>query len=106
MAGMLPGARLDPMTAGDAPPLLWLSAADVVAAMPPVEDRLPLAQRTMVGLVADAEPPPKIGVHPRPDGSFAHAMPASLRPAEGDDGARDLLGIKWIAGFPANRAAG
>ena len=33
----------------------------------------------MIALVADAELPPKIGVHPRPEGSFAHAMPASLR---------------------------
>ena len=56
----------------------------------------------MVALVSDAELPPKIGVHPRGDGSFAHAMPAHLRGAR-DDGTDDLLGIKWIAGFPANR---
>ena len=36
----------------------------------------------MVALVADAELPPKIGVHPRPDGSFGHAMPAYLRGAD------------------------
>ena len=47
--------------------------------MPPLDERLRLAERTMVALVADAELPPKIGVHPRPDGSFAHAMPAHLR---------------------------
>ena len=58
----------------------YLSAADVTAAMPPVAERLELAERTMTALVADAELPPKIGVHPRPDGSFAHAMPAALRP--------------------------
>ena len=52
-----------------------------------------------------AELPPKIGVHPRPDGSFAHAMPAHLRGAV-DDASADLLGMKWIAGFPANRTAG
>jgi ornithine cyclodeaminase/alanine dehydrogenase len=56
----------------------------------------------MVALVADAELPPKIGVHPRPEGSFAHAMPAHLRGPD-PDGRDDLLGIKWIAGFPANR---
>jgi ornithine cyclodeaminase/alanine dehydrogenase len=71
--------------------------------MPPLADRLTLAERTMVALVADAELPPKIGVHPRPAGSFAHAMPAHLRGAAGD-GSADLLGIKWIAGFPENRA--
>jgi ornithine cyclodeaminase/alanine dehydrogenase-like protein (mu-crystallin family) len=93
-------------------PIRYLSAADVVAAMPPVAERLRLAERTMTALVADAELPPKIAVHPRPDGSFAHAMPASLRPvtatgaATGGDLAGDLLGIKWVAGFPANRDAG
>ena len=34
-------------------------AADVVAAMPPVEERLALAERTMTALVADAELPPE-----------------------------------------------
>jgi ornithine cyclodeaminase/alanine dehydrogenase-like protein (mu-crystallin family) len=78
----------------------YLSAADVGAAMPPVVERLALAERTMTALVADAELPPKIGVHPRPAGSFAHAMPAALRdPA---DASLDLLGIKWVAGFPDN----
>jgi ornithine cyclodeaminase/alanine dehydrogenase-like protein (mu-crystallin family) len=91
------------MTARDAPPLTYLAAAEVSAAMPPVADRLRLAERTMTALVADAELPPKIGVHPRPGGSFAHAMPALLRSAR-PDGRDDLLGIKWIAGFPANRA--
>jgi alanine dehydrogenase len=79
----------------------YLSAADVSAAMPPVGERLELAERAMTALVADAELPPKIGVHPRPAGSFAHAMPAVLR----DPAGVDLLGIKWVAGFPENRAA-
>jgi ornithine cyclodeaminase/alanine dehydrogenase-like protein (mu-crystallin family) len=90
------------MTARDAPPLRYLTAADVSAAMPPLPERLRLAERTMTALVADAELPPKIGVHPRPAGSFAHAMPAHLR-ATDPTGADDLLGVKWIAGFPANR---
>jgi ornithine cyclodeaminase/alanine dehydrogenase-like protein (mu-crystallin family) len=109
----------------------YLSASDVEAAMPPVATRIELAERAMVALVGDAELPPKIGVHPRPVGSFAHAMPASLRPrsmgADGEDagdaragvdpdaragaGARadpgdDLLGIKWVTGFPDNRRRG
>jgi ornithine cyclodeaminase/alanine dehydrogenase-like protein (mu-crystallin family) len=83
-------------------PLRYLSAADVEAAMPPLDERLRLAEQTMVALVADAELPPKIGVHPRPDGSFAHAMPAHLRGADAAGG-DDLLGMKWIAGFPGNR---
>jgi alanine dehydrogenase len=101
--------------------LRYLSASDVIAAMPPIAERLALAERTMTALVADAELPPKIGVHPRPEGSFAHAMPALLRPA----GARaagtgatdpastgpastadDLLGIKWVTGFGENQARG
>ncbi|HEX2754387.1 MAG TPA: hypothetical protein VHM48_02930 [Candidatus Limnocylindrales bacterium] len=90
------------MTARDAPPLRYLTAADVSAAMPPLSERLGLAERTLTALVDDSELPPKIGVHPRPDGSFAHAMPAWLRGAD-PGGADDLLGIKWIAGFPANR---
>jgi ornithine cyclodeaminase/alanine dehydrogenase-like protein (mu-crystallin family) len=85
--------------------LRYLSADDVTAAMPPLDERLRLAERTMVALVADAELPPKIAIHPRPEGSFGHAMPAHLRGPD-PDGAEDLVGMKWIAGFPANRAAG
>ncbi len=86
-------------------PPLYLSAADVLAAMPPLEERLRLAELTMMALVADAELPAKIGVHPRPEGSFGHAMPAYLRGAAGD-GAGDLLGLKWVTGFPSNGARG
>jgi ornithine cyclodeaminase/alanine dehydrogenase-like protein (mu-crystallin family) len=90
------------MAVPDLPPLRYLSAADVVAAMPPLAERLRLAERTMTALVADAELPAKIAVHPRPAGSFAHAMPAYLRGAD-PAAVEDLLGLKWIAGFPANR---
>jgi ornithine cyclodeaminase/alanine dehydrogenase len=87
------------------PPLRYLAAADVVAAMPALEERLALAERTLTALARPgaAELPPKIGVHPRPDGSFAHAMPAHLR---SDEAAGDLLGMKWIAGFGGNSARG
>jgi ornithine cyclodeaminase/alanine dehydrogenase-like protein (mu-crystallin family) len=71
--------------------------------MPPVDERLALAERTMAALVADSDLPPKIGVHPRAAESFAHAMPAFLRGSR-DDGTDDRLGIKWVAGFPDNRA--
>ena len=87
------------------PALRYLVAADVVACMPPLPERLRLAERTLVGLIEGAELPPKIGIHPRPAGSFAHAMPAYL-PGPADDGSRDLAGMKWIAGFPDNPAAG
>lgn len=86
-------------------PLRVLSAADVLAALPPVEERIALARRTMLALVRDAELPPKIGVHPRQTASFGHAMPAFLRGAA-EDGSEDLLGMKWVVGFPGNNAIG
>jgi ornithine cyclodeaminase/alanine dehydrogenase-like protein (mu-crystallin family) len=87
----------------DLPPLRWLSTGDVIAAMPDLDERLRLAESTMTALVSDADLPPKIAVHPRPDGSFGHAMPAFLR---GVDPAGDRLGIKWVTGFDGNRALG
>ena len=86
-------------------PIRYLAAADVVAAMPPLAERLELAERTLMALVNDAQLPPKIAVHPRPDGSFVHAMPAHLRGAA-TDGRDDLVGMKWVAGFGTNNALG
>ena len=88
-----------------APPLRYLAAADVAACMPSLDERLRLAERTLVGLATGAELPAKIGVHPRPPDSFVHAMPAHLR-GQAPDGSSDLVGMKWIAGFPANVVAG
>ena len=88
-----------------ATPLRYLSSADVLAALPDVEERLSLAERTMLGLGAGAQLPPKIGVQPGPVGSFAHTMPALL-PGAAADGSDDLLGMKWVVGFPDNVAAG
>ena len=93
------------MTRSDSPPLRFLAAAEVLAALPGVAERIALAERSLLALVADAQLPPKIGVSPRPAGSFAHAMPAWLRGAA-PDGQEDLLGIKWVAGFPANAERG
>ncbi|MFL5681475.1 MAG: ornithine cyclodeaminase family protein [Chloroflexota bacterium] len=92
------------MTAS-APQLRYLTADDVRAAMPPIDERLRLAELTMTALAQPGvgELPPKIGVHPRQDGSFAHAMPAHLRGGAVTD---DLLGMKWIAGFPGNSSLG
>jgi ornithine cyclodeaminase/alanine dehydrogenase len=85
--------------------LRHLSAAEVTAAMPTLAERMALADLTMRALGRDAELPPKIGVHPRQPGSLAHAMPALLR-GEAEDGSQDLIGAKWITGFPANPARG
>ena len=87
------------------PGLRYLSAADVTAAMPDLGERLKLAERTLTALVADAELPPKIGVHPRASGSFVHAMPAFLRGPD-PDGRDDLVGMKWVAGFATNNERG
>ena len=85
--------------------LRYLAGADVVASLPPLEERLALAELTLRALVADSEMPPKIGVHPRAAGSFGHAMPAYLRGAA-PDGSADGLGMKWVTGFGTNNAAG
>ncbi len=87
------------------PPLRYLSATDVAAAMPDLADRLALAEATLRGLAGPADLPAKIGVHPRPDGSFGHAMPAYL-PGDPTDGSGDRLGMKWVLGFPGNAALG
>lgn len=93
------------MSASTDAPLRYLDASAVLAAMPDLDERLRLAELTLTSLVADAELPPKIGVHPRPAGSFAHAMPAFLR---GRDltGRDDLVGMKWVAGFATNNERG
>ena len=87
------------------PTLRYLTGADVLAAMPPLLERLGLAERTMTALVSDAELPPKIGLHPTPAESFAHAMPAMLRGRD-PGGESDLVGMKWVAGFDTNKAIG
>jgi ornithine cyclodeaminase/alanine dehydrogenase-like protein (mu-crystallin family) len=73
--------------------------------MPPLGERLELAELTLRALGTNAELPAKIGVHPRQEGSVGHAMPALLR-GEAPDGRADLIGVKWIVGFPDNPAAG
>ena len=75
--------------------------------MPPIDETLRLAAKTMEALATPglADLASKIGIHPRPEGSFAHAMPAHLRSAD-PSGAEDLVGMKWIAGFPTNNTLG
>ena len=73
--------------------------------MPALAERLELAEITLGALGRSAQLPAKIGVQPRQPGSLAQAMPALLGGAEVDGGA-DLIGIKWIVGFPENPAQG
>ena len=88
------------------PPLRYLSAADIVASMPPVEERLHLAELTLVALAdGSAELPAKIAIHPRGASSFGHAMPAHLRGTD-PTGHDDLVGMKWVVGYPANGVPG
>jgi ornithine cyclodeaminase/alanine dehydrogenase-like protein (mu-crystallin family) len=89
------------------PPLLWLKAADVLAALPPLEERLRLAELTMTALATPggSQLPPKVGVEPRPEGAFTDAMPAWLR-GGGAGAEHDLLGVKWVTVFPGNQALG
>jgi ornithine cyclodeaminase/alanine dehydrogenase len=85
--------------------LRYFPASDVEAAMPDLDARLELAERAMTALVADAELPPKIAIHPRPSGSFVHAMPAHLRDPD-PAGSNDLVGMKWVSGFATNNERG
>ena len=89
----------------DLPPLRYLSAADVLAVAPDLDQRLALAELTLRGLAAGADLPPKVAVHPRPDGSFGHAMPAFMR-GDAADGTADRLGMKWVLGFGGNSSLG
>jgi alanine dehydrogenase len=83
----------------DAPPLRYLSASDVTACLPAAVERVDLAASALAALGRDdAEMPAKVGVHPR-SGALLHAMPAWLRTA-------DLVGMKWVAAFPDNKAHG
>ena len=97
-----------PEVARSLSPLRWFGADDVAAAMPPIEERLRLAELTMTALASPgaSELPAKIGIHPRPRDSFAHAMPAHLRAGGGADAAGDLVGMKWVAGFRTNGELG
>ncbi len=95
------------MARSSLPPLRWFGEADVTAAMPELAERLRLAEVTMTALAraGASELPPKIAIHPRPAASFVHAMPAHLRGADAD-GAGDLVGMKWVAGYATNTTLG
>jgi ornithine cyclodeaminase/alanine dehydrogenase-like protein (mu-crystallin family) len=85
--------------------LRYLSAVEVAAAMPPLAERLRLADRAMLALGRDADLPPRIEVHPGQEGSPAQAMPAMLR-GDAPDGSMDLIGARWTTGPAAHSEAG
>src|SRR5688572_33247791 len=79
--------------------VLYLSRTDV--------ERVDLSMRDIIDSVADVfrekgedriEMPPKPGIHPAPD-AFIHAMPAYVP-------ALRAAGVKWVSGYPQNRARG
>ena len=79
--------------------LLFLSRAEVAGLLPDVPAQLDLVEHAYRALAAGrVELPPKPGVHPRKD-SFLHAMPAYLRD-------EDVVTLKWVGGYPANKAKG
>ena len=92
------------MTTPDLRPLRYLSAADVMAAMPDLDARLDLAERTMTALVADAELPPKIGVHPRP--AFRASRDARVPARRGRDGPGRPARHEMGRDLPGNNAIG
>ncbi len=78
---------------------LYLDRESVAGLLPDVPAQLDLVEHTYRSLAAGrVELPPKPGVHPRKD-SFLHAMPAYLRD-------EDVVALKWVAGYPANKKRG
>ncbi len=79
--------------------ILYLSEADVVGLQLPWPE---IFKAVEIALVEHGnktvENPPKPGVH-KFSNSFIHAMPAYLKEA-------DIMGIKWVAGYPSNREKG
>jgi ornithine cyclodeaminase/alanine dehydrogenase len=81
------------------PTLRYLTRADVEAVGLTGVDVLSILEDVFAAKREGAvEMPAKIGVHPRDD-AFIHAMPAYLESA-------DAVGIKWVAGYPANQELG
>ena len=77
----------------------YLSRADVEAVGLSGPDVMEILERAFRAKRAGAvEMPPKIGVHPRDD-AFIHAMPAYLSDS-------DVVGLKWVAGYPGNKQLG
>lgn len=79
--------------------MIYLTRDDVRSLLPAWMDQIDLVERIYRDYAAGSiEMPPKPGIHSR-EGSFIHAMPAYLRDS-------DVAAIKWVGGYPTNRARG
>ena len=79
--------------------LVYLSRQEVADLLPAVLEQIDICERTYRAMAAGrVELPPKPGIHPREE-AFIHAMPAFLADT-------DVASIKWVAGYPANKARG
>lgn len=79
--------------------LTYLTRQDVRGLLPDWRTQIDLVEQTYVDVAAgDVELPPKPGLHPRQD-AFLHAMPAWLKRS-------DAAGMKWVSGYPTNKALG
>jgi alanine dehydrogenase len=80
-------------------PILYLTRGEVRRLLPAWDIQVDLVAATYRSMAAGrVELPPKPGVHPRQD-AFIHAMPAYLEDT-------DVAAIKWVAGYPSNKALG
>ena len=80
-------------------PILYLTRGEVRRLLPPWETQIDLVAATYRSMAAGrVELPPKPGIHPRQD-AFIHAMPAYISDT-------DVAAIKWVAGYPSNKALG
>jgi len=81
--------------------ILYLTKADVLECLPPVERRLELADYAMASLANGnclMPPKPELMTRVEPEGAF-HALPAFFRD-------RDIAGCKWSCTFAANPPRG
>jgi ornithine cyclodeaminase/alanine dehydrogenase len=79
--------------------IVYLSRQEVASLLPPIPEQIDLVEETYLAMAdGRVELPPKPGVHPR-ENAFIHAMPAYL-------GHSDVAALKWVSGFPANKAQG
>lgn len=79
--------------------ILYLSEEDILAMDIQWPEIFKAVERAMIEHGnKTVENPPKPGVH-KFSNSFIHAMPAYLKEA-------NIMGIKWVAGYPSNREKG
>lgn len=77
--------------------IVYLTRKECIDSALPIRDLINLVEKTLGYHGEDKyEMPAKIGIHPK-ENTFMHAMPAYI-----EDG--HFCGIKWVTGFPENRA--